>query len=52
MPELPAVAVLLGLHSPRKGQDSQALGAVRVPSGLWAKESSSQLSPSAEEQSK
>ena len=52
MPELPAVAVLLGLRSPREGQTSQALGAVCVPSSLWAKRSSSRLSPSTEEQSK
>lgn len=52
MPELPAVAVLLGLCSPREGQASQALGAVRVLSSLWAKGSSAQRSSSTEEQSK
>ncbi|XP_068879377.1 uncharacterized protein [Aphelocoma coerulescens] len=44
MPELPAVVVLLGLHNPREGQASQAVH-VGVPSSLWAKGSSPQLSP-------
>lgn len=52
MPELPAVAVLLGLCRPGEGQASQALGALRVPSSLLSKGSSSWLIPSAEEQSK
>lgn len=50
MPELRAVAVLSGLHIPWGENPSQALGAVRVPSSLWANGSSS--CSSAEEQSK
>lgn len=46
MPELPAVALLQGLHNPREGQASQAVHAMGVvPSSFWAKGSSPLLSP-------